>query len=225
MKKFFVLFLCILSVVIVISCKNEPVASEQAPTTPPAPKIGPSDEEQAAVLAGTAYYRLTATREAKRIVGLQYADEDGAFDPEAGDVFTITYRIEHTVTRIYFRDASQNVYYPDTLSYHVPLASEDPYLSAPDEDGWVTFTFTFSEMAAPHSGIRIEFASYPDDAGGSKFQDGEYIEIKEITFKGEKLTIEIVGEDDSYQSDHGVWNNTNTDHTLPTLEVKNYESE
>ena len=215
----------------VVSCKNGPEnsvpdpepAPEPAPEPEPAPAAGPTAEEQAAVLAGNAYYRLTATREAKRFA-LQYLDdEEGTFDPEPGDVLTLKYRTSYAVDRFYLRDSSGKTYLttePDN-KFHAVAATDDPFVSAADEDGWITFSFTFTEMVDSHYGFRLELANY----SGVKFTKGDYIEIKDLAFKGEKLTVEIAGAEDDYQSDHGVWNATNTDHTLPTLEVKYFESE
>lgn len=209
MKKLFVLLLCLMAVVAIVACKQEPKAE---PTPTPAPEIKPTDED---ILDGKAYYRLTATREAKRF-GFQYFDEEeDTFDPKEGDVLTITYRTNHAVDRIYLRDTSQNYLFPDTSSYHAILESEDPYVTEADADGWITFSFTFGEILDPRYGFRLELANY----NTGKFQVKDYIEIKEITFRGEKLTIDEADEDNEYQSDHGVWNNTNTDHTLPTLEA------
>lgn len=70
-------------------------------------------------------------------------------------------------------------------------------------------------MTDPVFGIRIELANY----NTGKFVAGDYLEIKDLAFNGEKLTIEEDEETEAQQSNHGVWNNTNTDHTLPTLEI------
>ena len=208
MKKLFVLLLCLVAVVAIISCKQDP-KTEPKPT--PAPKMTDTD-----VLEGRACYRLTATREAKRFA-LQYYEKDGAFDPKENDTFSLKYRSAHAVDRIYLRDSSQKNYLVG--GYHVILDSEDPYVSGPDEDGWYTFTFTFSTYADPMFGIRVEPASYEN----GKFNVNSYIEIKDVKFNDELLTIEEDEETDAQQSNHGVWNysttDSNKDHTLPTLEI------
>ena len=209
MKKLFILLLCLVAVVAIISCKQDP-KTEPEPT--PAPKM--TDED---VLEGRACYRLTATREAKRFA-LQYLDEvNGTFNAGKDDVLTLKYRTDHIVDRIYLRDSSGNKYFPEDASSHDILEENDPYVTGPDEDGWYTFTYTFLDYGEnPRFGIRIELCSYNN---GKKFAPGNYLEVKDITFNGEKLTVEEDEETELQQSNHGVWNATNTDHTLPTLDI------
>lgn len=74
-------------------------------------------------------------------------------------------------------------------------------------------------FAGSLDGIRLELANYEDGShedGKGKFRADDYLDIKDLAFNGEELEID---ESEDGQSDHGVWNNTNTDHTLPTLEV------
>lgn len=212
MKKLFVLLLCVLAVLAIVSCKNEPKEE------PAGPKPTEAD-----VLAGTAYYRLTATITAKRFT-LRYTDEDIA--PEQGDVLTLKYRSNHPVTHIYVRNeagASENAFASKALI--------DDYITGPDADGWYTLTFTYPEMASdtayPAEGIRLELANYtkPEtgshDEGIGKFIKGDYLDIRDLSFKGIPLTIEV-SEDD--QSDHGIWNDGkaegSSDQTYPTLEMR-----
>ena len=161
------------------------------------------------------YYRLTATRSAKRFA-LKYigGEVEGAINPVAGDVLTFKYRTNHKVTHLYLHD----------YAYAVEFAKKtaiDSYITEADEDGWITFTFTYPE-GAKVSGIYLQLTNYVDgahDEGKGKFAVDDYLDIKDLTFKGEKLTIEPAGE--TGQSDHGVWNwaidDSNTDHTIPTL--------
>ena len=207
MKKLFIIMLCLLAFLAIVSCKQDP---KTEPTPTPAPKM--TDED---VLEGKAFYRLTATREAKRFA-LQYYDAvDGTFNPVEGDVLTLKYRTDGKVTRFYLRDSSQNAFLPEGASNHDILDEDDPYVTGPDEDGWYTFTDTFIEETDPRFGFRLELADY----SGTKFQSGQYLDIKDLKFKGEKLTIEEDEETEAQQSNHGVWNASNTDHTLPTLEI------
>ena len=53
----------------------------------------------------------------------------------------------------------------------------------------------------------------------TSFVSNDYIEIKDVKFNDELLTIEEDEETELQQSNHGVWNATNTDHTLPTLSI------
>lgn len=170
------------------------------------------------------YYRLTATREAKRF-GLKYigGEGEGAINPKAGDVLTLKYRTNHAVTHIYLHDYA----YEKQLE---KKASIDPYISEADEDGWITFTFTYpekesfyDEVSGTISGIYLQLTNYLDGAhedGMGKFAVDDYLEIKDFKFNGTALTIDPAGDDG--KSDHGVWNqaidDTNTDHTIPTLE-------
>ena len=49
------------------------------------------------------------------------------------------------------------------------------------------------------------------------FAEGDYLDIMDLYFNDELLTIEQ--ELERTKGNHGVWNNDNNDHTLPTLEV------
>ena len=208
MKKFFVLFLCLLALFVIVSCKAEP---EQEVTPTPGPKATDQD-----VLEGRAFYRLTATVGDKKRFCLQYYDpEEGTFDAGNGDVFSLKYRSAHEIDCFFLRDSSQKSYLPEAAKNHQILATDDPYVTGPDEDGWYTLTFTFSEYGSPMAGIRIELADYIDPV--IKFVKGEYIDIKDVTFNGEKLTIEEDMETDAEQSNHGIWNND--DHTHPELSI------
>lgn len=207
MRKLFVLLLCLVAMLAIVSCKQDP-KTEPEPT--PAPKM--TDED---VLDGKACYRLTATREAKRFA-LQYYELDGSFDPKEGDTFSLKYRSPmRLVDRFYLRDTSQKALLPEGASNHDILTSEDPYITGPDEDGWYTLTYTFLTYADPMFGIRIELGSY----NHGKFVANDYIEIKDVKFNNELLTIEEDEETEAQQSNHGVWNATNTDHTLPELSI------
>ena len=207
MRKLFVLLLCLVAMLAIVSCKQDP-KTEPEPT--PAPKM--TDED---VLNGKACYRLTATREAKRFA-LQYYELDGSFDPKEGDTFSLKYRSPmRLVDRFYLRDTSQKALLPEGASNHDILTSEDPYITGPDEDGWYTLTYTFLTYADPMFGIRIELGSY----NHGKFVANDYIEIKDVKFNNELLTIEEDEETEAQQSNHGVWNATNTDHTLPELSI------
>lgn len=222
MKKLFVLLLCLLAVFVIISCKSEPASEPGGDTTPK-----PTDED---VLAGKAYYRLTATTQAKRFTFL-YEN----LEPKAGDVLTITYRtqygLEHPVAMLYLRDGGEKIKFLYKIEI---LAEEDPYVSTADKDGWIKMTFTYPEAPAEGaydpeegtvSGIKVELVNYDQ-----KFQVEEYLEIKELTFNGQRLAIEgpetIKDAEAGFQSDHGIWNRAdNTDQTDPVLERIFFESE
>ena len=211
------------------SCNNNPHNVDPEPTPAPEPTPEPdldsvpTDEEHAAVLEGLAYYRLTATKEMAKRFALQYTSLEG-FEPSEGSVLTLKYRTNGDVDRLYIRDSHEAKYLPDSAKYHQILATDDPYVSLPDEDGWITFTFTFPAMEDPetgvalYDGIRLEFGSY----GLGGFADGDYLEIRDLALDGTKLTISPAGEDEEYQSSCGIWNNNssgNTDHTFPALTV------
>lgn len=164
------------------------------------------------------YYRLTATRVAKRFA-LQYAGGEGGINPKAGDVLTLKYRTNHVVTTLYLSDAAY------TVNFQKKVDISD-FVSEADEDGWIAFSFTYPEDdslydAETHTvaGILLQLANYDTHGGERPFDVDEYLDIKDLAFNGEKLTIDPAGEEEDYQSDHGVWNATNTDHTRPTLEV------
>ena len=215
MKKFFILFLCLLAVFAIVSCKNEPKQEEK----PAEPK--PTDED---ILSGKAYYRLTATIEAKRFSFMYVGGEDG-INPKEGDVLSITYRPinDHPVTHLYLKNAvtSAEVKF---LDKYVIQSEEDPYVTV-NEDGWITMSFTYP--AAPLqgsydptdgtvSGFLLELANYD-----YKFAPpNDYIEIKELSFNGTKLVIEgpeTVKEAEKYQSNHGIWSRGKGDQTEPVL--------
>ena len=223
MKKFLVLFLCLLAIFVIVSCKDDPTEGNNEPAEPAAKQETPGTT--ADILAGTAFYRLTATVEAKRF-SLQYLDdEEGAFDPQKDDVLTLKYRTNHAVTCFFLRDGSGNTNYipaedlvPEK-KYHNISASGDSYVTGPDADGWYTLTFTFAETTA--SGFRLELANYESSA--TKFKPDQYLDIKDLQFKGERLTIEEPDpEVDEFKSDHGIWNDgktTGSDQTNPTLAI------
>ena len=217
MKKLFVVFLCLLAVFAIVSCKSEPKQEEEADTTPK-----PTDED---ILSGKAYYRLTATAQAKRFTFLYCEDEEkNDITPKAGDVLSVTYRSEHPVTYLYLRnyDTTEVKF----LYKYIILDEDDPYVSAADADGWITLTFTYpetpmegsyDETEGTVSGFMIELVNYDQ-----KFQVDEYLEIKELSFNGKKLIIKgpetIKDAEAGFQSDHGVWNRGNGDQTDPVLE-------
>ena len=210
MKKLLVVLICLLAVFAVVSCKHEP-----EPVDPPAPE----PEPQIPAEEGKTYYRLTATRMAKRFAFMYSGDEGLEIVPEIGDTLEITYRTNHEVTRFYLRDALETVAFAKKVVI-------DSYVSDPDEDGWITFTFVYPETPAEGayldgavSGFLLELANY--DTG--LFEVGDYLDVKEIRFNGEWLPIEPADEEDG-RSNAGVWNraidDSNTDHTIPTLVVK-----
>lgn len=221
MKKLFVLFLCLVAVFTVVSCKNEP-EEEAKPNNKPEPVLVPATEAE--ILAGTAFYRLTATVTAKRF-SLQYLDEDGGtFDPKIGDVLTLKYRTNHAVSCFFLRDSSsKNNYIPaedlaTDKKYHNISESGDSYVTGPDADGWYTFTFTFS---TENSGFRIELANYNSNA---KFKPDDYLDIRDLKFNDQRLTIEEPDIDKGEsETDHGIWNDgyepEKTDQTWPTLAI------
>lgn len=228
MRKVLVVLFCLLAVFAVVSCKNDPANTGSKDNKP----VKLTEEEHAAVLAGTAFYRLTATQEAKRFT-LQYEGGEDGINPKEGDVLTLKYRSEHPVTYLYLRNEDEKV----KFLYKYPILEEaDPYVSAPDEDGWITLSFTYpaepmadskssyDEEDGTVSGFRIELANYDD-----KFAIDDYLDIKDLSFNETKLTIDgPVGwkEAAGYQSVvGGVWSAGNGDQTDPTIKVINIESD
>ena len=208
MRKLLVVLLCLLAVFTIVSCKHEP-----DPVDPPAP--GPLTPEE-----GKTYYRLTATRAAKRFAFMYSGDVRLEINPKIGDTLVVKYRTNHEVTTLYLRDSLESVAFAKKVDI-------DEYITEPDEDGWITFTFTYPETPAEGSyrdddsvsGFLLELANYKTGA----FDVGDYLDIKGIWFSGEWLTIEAADEDTG-RSEEGVWNraidDSNKDHTIPTLEVK-----
>ena len=216
MKKIVIVLLCLLAAFVIVSCKSE---HEEAEPTPK-PEVPGTEAD---ILAGEAFYRLTATVTAKRFA-LQYLDmEESAFDPKEEDVLTLKYRTNHAVTCFFLRDSSGSAQYipADKLTtdkkYHDISASDDPYVTGPDADGWYTLTFTFSTSG---TGFRLELANYGSDG---KFKENDYLDIKDLKFNGERLTIEEPNpEEDEFKSNHGIWNDgkaTDPDQTVPTLAI------
>lgn len=199
MKKLIIVLLCLLAVFAVVSCNQDPKKTDQ-----------PASE-------GDSYYRLTATRAAKRF-SFKYAGGESGINPEDGDTITFKYRSSHPVTHFYLRNEKAS----STPSF-ANKTSIDPYIEA-GEDGWITFSFTYPEMedTYPVSGFCLELANYTTgshDEGLGMFAEGDYLDIMDLYFNDELLTIEP--EKTINTGNHGVWNNTNTDQTLPTLEVIN----
>ena len=118
------------------------------------------------------------------------------------------------MTHLYLRDAE------GSSGVGVSKKLIEEYIEEED-DGWISFSFEFEEAL---DGIRLELANYltPEtgahDEGVGKFEPGDYLDIMDLAINGEALEIEAESEDGlSYA---GVWNNTNTDHVHPTLEIK-----
>jgi len=197
MKKIAILFLCLLVVIAIVSCNQEPKNPEQP------------------VAEGDFYYRLTATRSAKRF-SFKYAGGQNGINPEEGDTITFKYRSSHPVTHLYLRN--ENMSETPVFAYKTAI---DPYIEA-GEDGWISFSFTYPEMEGtyPVSGFLLELANYTDGShneGMGMFAEGDYLDIMDLYFNDELLTIEQ--ESERKKGNHGVWNNDNNDQTLPTLEV------
>lgn len=221
MKRFIVLFLCLIAVFAIVSCKNEP--KQESKSDPKAePVLVPATSD--GILAGTAFYRLTATVEAKRFA-LQYQymeDEETPINLQEGNVLTLKYRTNHAVSCFFLRDSSGSANYipAENLAtgkkYHNISESDDLYVTGPDADGWYTLTFTFPTEG---TGFRLELANY----SSGKFKPDDYLDIKDLMFNGERLTIEEPDVDeDEFKSNHGIWNDgkeTDPDQTQPTLAI------
>ena len=192
MKRILILLLCFLALFAIVACKEEP--EEQANGNGSGSSSG-------------MYYHLVATETAKRF-GFRYSD----LEIGPGDELTFKYRSDHPVTHLYLRDAGGSV--------GVSKKVIDEYISEADSDGWISFSFEFDQAL---DGIRLELANYltPEtgahDEGVGKFEPGDYLDIMDLAINGEILEI---GEAEDGQSNAGVWNNTNTDHVHPTLEIK-----
>ena len=193
MKRILILLLCFLALFAIVSCNEEP--EEQGNGNGSGSSSG-------------MYYHLVATREAKRF-SFMYAD----LAPAAGDELTVEYRSDHPVTHLYLRDANGNG--------SISKVAIDDYISESDSDGWISFSFTFEEA---FDGILLELANYTSgdhDEGFGKFQQDDYLDIRNLALSGEELEIEEADEENNYQSSHGVWNRAeNTDQVKPTLEIK-----
>ncbi len=199
MKKLIIVLFCLLAVFAVVSCNQEPKNPEQ-----------PAAE-------GDFYYRLTATRDAKRF-SFKYAGGENGINPEEGDTITFKYRSSHPVTHLYLRNENGSA-----TPVFAKKTAIGAYVEAGD-DGWITFTFKYPEMedTYPVSGFLLELANYTDgshDEGMGMFAEGDYLDIMDLYFNDELLTIEQ--ESERKKGNHGVWNNDNDDQTLPTLEVIN----
>ena len=169
-------------------------------------KEEPEDQGGGGSGSGAMYYHLVATETAKRF-GFRYS----GIEIEPGDELTFKYRSDHPVTHLYLRDASGTT--------GVSQKAIDEYIEDAG-DGWISFSFVFEETL---DGMRLELANYlkPEtgehDAGKGKFEPGDYLDIMDLAINGQILEIK---ESDDGQSNQGVWNNTNTDHVHPTLEIK-----
>lgn len=129
MKKLIVLLLCILAVFAIASCKQEP-----EPTPEPAP--GPAPAEDSTV------YVLTATAASDR-----FQFKWDAVEESGGEVFTLKYKTDKTVTAVTTRDPSGSKY--------IDNGAIGTYISEADADGWITFTCTIPE--GTHTGFGIAF--------------------------------------------------------------------
>ena len=125
-------------------------------------------------------------------------------DPMPGDVLTFKYRSNTTIADVVLREAAATKW---KMIYWGHLSD---FISEPDADGWITFTYTFSdkteekepqEVPQPLGGFRLEFGK--GSGGETYFSAGDYIEIKALTFNGRPL--EIVGTEDKSGSKHGPY--------------------
>lgn len=149
MKKLFVIMLCLLAVFAIISCKQEP-----EPTPEPA--------EDSTV------YVLTATASGDR-----FQFKWDAVEESGGEVFTLKYKTDKTVTAVTTRDPSGSKY--------IDNAAIGTYISEADDAGWVTFTFTIPE--GTHTGFGIAFF-----VEGS-VTAGEVFKVKDIMLGDEEMTL------------------------------------
>ena len=125
-------------------------------------------------------------------------------DPMPGDVLTFKYRSNTTIADVVLREAAATKW---KMIYWGHLSD---FISEPDADGWITFTYTFTattdektpqEVPQPLGGFRLEFGK--SSGGETYFSAEDYIEIKDITFKGNPLLI--VGTADKSGSKHGPY--------------------
>ena len=125
-------------------------------------------------------------------------------DPMPGDVLTFKYRSNTTIADVVLREAAATNW---KMIYWGHLSD---FISEPDADGWITFTYTFSDktdektpqdVPQPLGGFRLEFGK--GSGGETYFSAGDYIEIKDLTFKGESLFI--AGTSDKSGSKHGPY--------------------
>lgn len=203
MKKLFVLLLCLVAVLAIVSCTQNP---KTEPKTEPDPSSGDAY-----------YYRLTATLEAKRF-SFKYSGGVNGINPKEGDTITFKYRSSHPVTHLYLRNESGS----NQTAVFAKKAAIDEYVEEYDDE-WLSFSFTYPEMedTYPVSGFLLELANYTDgshDAGKGMFAVGDYLDIMDFCFNETVLTIEQ--ESAITTGNHGIWNNDNGDQTLPTLELK-----
>lgn len=154
MKKVIVLMLCLLAVFAIVSCKHEPEKSEEPATTPV--------DDDATV------YVLTATA-----AGDRFQFKWDTVLESGGEVFTLKYKTDKTITSVTTRDPSGDKY--------VDCAAIATYVSEADDAGWVTFTFTIPE--GTHAGFGIAF-----------FVDGgvvanEVFKVKSIMIGDEEMEL------------------------------------
>lgn len=154
MKKFIVLLLCLLAVFAIASCKQEP-----EPTPEPAPEPAPAED--------STVYVLTATASGDR-----FQFKWDAVEESGGEVFTLKYKTDKTVTAVTTRDPSGAKY--------IDNAAIGTYISEADADGWVTFTCTIPDGA--HTGFGIAFF-----ATGIVADD--VFRVKDIMIGEEEMTL------------------------------------
>ena len=200
MKKLIIALLCILAVLAVVSCNQDPKKETVKETEP--------------------YYRLTATQQAKRF-SFKYVGGTDGINPAEDDVLTLKFRSSHPVTHFYLRDEDGS-----STSVFAKKSDITKYISEPDANGWITFSFIYpkdeNDGKYPVSGFLLELANYTEpetgrhDEGLGKFEPGDWLDIKDFRFNDDELIIEE--EEVIKTGTHGIWNNDNGDQTLPTLE-------
>ena len=149
------------------------------------------------------YTRLTITvADACKRMDLRY--NAGYADPMPGDVLTFKYRTNMAIDDVCLREAAASSW---KMIYWGHLNS---YISEADEDGWITFEYTFTrqtmeatpkDVPQPLEGFRIEFGI---DGGETKFAVDDYMDFYGLSLNGQPLAIVGTGEKDG-SSGHGPY--------------------
>ena len=161
MRKLFVLLLCILALFAVVSCKNEPKNNSQPSSEP---NVEPEDDATVFV--------LTATAESDR-----FQVKWDSLANSGGKDFVLMYKSDKVVTKFTTRD-------PSASSKYVDCAAIATYISEdPEDNGWITFSFTIPE--GEHTGFGIAFFV----TGGVAI--GDVFKIKTITLSDDEDDVEL----------------------------------
>ena len=161
MKKILMLLLCLLALFAVVSCKNEPKNNAET-----------SSDANVELEDDATVYVLTATADSDR-----FQVKWDTLANSGGKDFVLMYKSDKVVKQFTARDPNVSSKYADCVAI-TNYISEDP-----EDNGWITFSFTIPE--GDHTGFGIAFFLTDGVAIGDVFK------IKAITLSDDEDDVEL----------------------------------